>query len=121
MIEPEDPALTAALDTWHAACHSGATNMIGMQQVVKAVREADEHWWGPHAQRLSVSDDMVERAAQAMEVHQVEWIDHEVGWSCGCDERGDLGPLLTLNDANVHIARAALAAALGAPSGEATP
>lgn len=36
-----DPALSAAIDAWHAACHDAATIEDGMRRVVDAVRAAD--------------------------------------------------------------------------------
>lgn len=62
------------------------------------------------ATRLATDPDVVERMARVLEVHQVEWIDSEVGYACGCDEDGVLDPMFTLHDANSHQARVALAA-----------
>lgn len=36
-----DPAVSAAIDAWHAACHAEATIEDGMGLVVEAVRAAD--------------------------------------------------------------------------------
>ena len=52
---------------------------------------------------------LVEEIAQRLEVHQLEWIDREVGYSCGCDERGTLPPMLTLHEALLHVASACFA------------
>lgn len=55
-----DPALSTAIDAWHAACHDGATIEAGMRRVVDAVRAADV----PPLAELVTTDD-VEAAAAA--------------------------------------------------------
>lgn len=39
--EVQDPAVSAAVDAWHAACHAEQTVLDGMRAVVAAVRAAD--------------------------------------------------------------------------------
>lgn len=53
-----DPALSAAIDAWHAACHAEATIEDGMRRVVDAVRAADV----PPLAELVTGEDM--RAAR---------------------------------------------------------
>lgn len=52
--------------------------------------------------------DQLDRAAEVLEVHEVVFIDHEVGYECGCNEHGDGHPdgLPFLTDALKHQARA---------------
>lgn len=49
-----------------------------------------------------------EALARVLEVHQIEYVDREVGYVCGCDEDGVLDPMFTLRDALTHQASAAL-------------
>lgn len=58
--------------------------------------------------------DHLDRAAEVLEVHEVVFIDHEVGYECGCNEHGDGHPdgLPFLTDALKHQARALDAAGL---------
>jgi hypothetical protein len=37
-----------------------------------------------------------------LEQHQIVWVDSEVGYDCGCNERGDLAPMLYAHDARMH-------------------
>lgn len=53
---------------------------------------------------------LIERAAAVLEVHQLEWIDHEVGWECGCNEHGTLPSMRFRSDAEKHQAEMVLAA-----------
>lgn len=39
-----------------------------------------------------MSDDIIQQAADILDVHEVEFIDHEVGYECGCNEHGDGHP-----------------------------
>lgn len=55
-------------------------------------------------------DPRVEPVARVLDVHQIEYVDAEVGFECGCNEDGHLGALLTLSDAHAHQAAAVLAA-----------
>lgn len=50
-----DPALSAAIDAWHAACHAGATTEDGMRRVVDAIRSADV----PPLAELVTDEDVV--------------------------------------------------------------
>lgn len=58
--------------------------------------------------------DHIDRAAEVLEVHEVVFIDHEVGYECGCNEHGDghLDGLPFLTDALKHQVRALEAAGL---------
>ena len=58
--------------------------------------------------------DHIDRAAEVLEVHEVVFIDHEVGYECGCNEHGDGHPdgLPFLTDALKHQVRALDAAGL---------
>lgn len=58
--------------------------------------------------------DYINRAAEVLEVHEVVFIDHEVGYECGCNEHGDGHPdgLPFLTDALKHQVRALDAAGL---------
>jgi hypothetical protein len=49
-------------------------------------------------------------AAKILEIHQVEFISYEVGWVCGCDDRGVLAPMPFLSDALRHQAAEILTA-----------
>lgn len=52
--------------------------------------------------------DQLDRAAEVLEAHEVVFIDHEVGYECGCNEHGDGHPdgLPFLTDALKHQVRA---------------
>lgn len=58
--------------------------------------------------------DHINRAAEVLEVHQMEFIDHEVGYECGCNEHGTGHPegLRFQSDALRHQAEALDAAGL---------
>lgn len=58
--------------------------------------------------------DSNDRDAEVLEVHEVVFIDHEVGYECGCNEHGDGHPdgLPFLTDALKHQVRALHAAGL---------
>jgi hypothetical protein len=56
-----------------------------------------------------------ERIALALETHQIEWIDHEVGFECGCNEHGQLGALPRLVDTLRHQADAVMEVLSAAP------
>jgi hypothetical protein len=51
--------------------------------------------------------------ARALEVHQAEWIDHDTGWECGCNEHGDLGSLPSSDAVHQHQAAAVQRAIAG--------
>lgn len=55
--------------------------------------------------------DPAQAVAEVLEVHQIEFIDWQVGWDCGCNERGCLPGMPTLGDALRHQADVAVAAA----------
>jgi len=55
-------------------------------------------------------DPLVTVIAGELEGHQIEWVDDEVGYECGCNEDGHLGSLLWLRDALRHQAAAVVAA-----------
>jgi len=52
----------------------------------------------------------IDLAAKALEVHQIEWVSHEDGYACGCDDRGELARMPFLSDALKHQAARVLAA-----------
>jgi hypothetical protein len=55
-------------------------------------------------------DEVIGVIAAALEQHDAEWIDHEVGWECGCNEHGTYEPLPNILTLHKHRSRAALAA-----------
>lgn len=52
--------------------------------------------------------DQLDRAAEVLAAHEVVFIDHEVGYECGCNEHGEGHPdgLPFLTDALKHQVRA---------------
>jgi hypothetical protein len=54
--------------------------------------------------------DPVSVLAGSLEQHDAEWIDHEVGWECGCNEHGTCEPLPNILTLHAHRSRAALTA-----------
>lgn len=63
-----DPALSAAVDAWHQACHDGATIEDGMRRVVDAVRAAEV----PPLAEL-VTDEDLDAARNAADLFVVGW------------------------------------------------
>lgn len=52
----------------------------------------------------------VEQVKALLEQHQVEWIDGQLGWDCGCNEQGTLPGMPTVEHARQHQAEALLSA-----------
>ena len=67
-------------------------------------QEAVQDLVGEDHFNLTMARTLHAAIAEVLEVHQVEFIDHEVGWDCGCNEHGDLPGMPTQADALRHQA-----------------
>jgi hypothetical protein len=98
--------LAVKLDLTEAA---NAVRRTNDWSVDAALKVAAPHIIAAFVASLADDEALVEAVAGALDVHQIEYIDPEVGYICGCDEAGELH-LPFLSDAQQHQARAALQA-----------
>lgn len=79
------------------AAHSDAEATSGTGRPETAGRPGDGNVGPP----VAVAED----AARVLGVHECVWIDHEVGYDCGCNESGTLHSLKFRGDALRHQAQ----------------
>jgi hypothetical protein len=100
-------------------CHAAADPIVVAELKNGLDNDLEPRRHGADSDELVLLDELIrstrERIAAALETHQIEWIDHEVGFECGCNEHGQLGALPHLVDTLRHQADAVMGVLSAAP------